>query len=46
MGQTLQICSSGLNRPKNENEEKTNKKKDRKLRKKQNIPALDDLVRH
>ena len=43
MSQTSQICSSGLNRPLNENEKK--KKKDRKQKKKQDFLALGDLMR-
>ena len=40
MSQTLQISSSGLNKPKIENENK--KKKDKKQTEKQNLVALGD----
>ena len=41
MSQTLQICSSGLNRPKNENEKNERKTKQAE---KLNFLALGDLV--
>ena len=43
MSRTFQICGSGLNTPKNENEKKRNK--DRKWTEKQNFFALSELVR-
>ena len=50
VSQTLQICSSGLNRPKNENKEnerKTESKpKDREQAEKQNFLAFGDLVKN
>ena len=42
VSQTLQICSSGLNRPKSENEKYERKTEQRE---KQNFLALGDLVR-
>ena len=42
MSQTLQIYSSGFNRPENENKKQ---KKDREQREKENFVALGDLVR-
>ena len=43
MDQTLQICSSGLNRPKSENQKKKKQKTESRRRKK--FLALGDLVR-
>ena len=42
MDQTLQICSSGLNRPKSENQKKKQKTESRRKKK---FLALGDLVR-